>query len=298
VTKRKLIEVALPLEEINRQSAREKSIRHGHPSTLHLWWARRPLATARAVLVDGATESIVRHVAERLRRNDIVQVQHSPTSIGIALANHLRAKWNAGRVSVGELWEYHLRYPYLARLRDKAVLTDAVEAVMNDMAWDAHGFALASGYDDATGDFLGLRIPAEDQPPAITDQTLLVAPALARAQRDRERGEQRPASTSGASTTAAGGDPAPKVATPIVPAIQNVNYTARVDLKPADDLASQVKSIVEEVLVHLQRADPDSFEIRIKIDASRRGGFDTSVARTVKENGSTLGFKGQGFTGE
>jgi putative DNA methylase len=50
VPKRKLIEVALPLEEINKQSAREKSIRHGHPSTLHLWWARRPLATARAVL--------------------------------------------------------------------------------------------------------------------------------------------------------------------------------------------------------------------------------------------------------
>lgn len=48
--KRKLIEVALPLEAINRESAREKSIRHGHPSTLHLWWARRPLAAARAVL--------------------------------------------------------------------------------------------------------------------------------------------------------------------------------------------------------------------------------------------------------
>ena len=39
--KPKLIEVALPLEDINRESAREKSIRHGHPSTLHLWWARR-----------------------------------------------------------------------------------------------------------------------------------------------------------------------------------------------------------------------------------------------------------------
>ncbi len=47
---KKLIEVSLPLEAINTESAREKSIRHGHPSTLHLWWARRPLATARAVL--------------------------------------------------------------------------------------------------------------------------------------------------------------------------------------------------------------------------------------------------------
>ncbi len=48
--KKKLIEVALPLEAINEASAKEKSIRHGHPSTLHLWWARRPLAACRAVL--------------------------------------------------------------------------------------------------------------------------------------------------------------------------------------------------------------------------------------------------------
>jgi putative DNA methylase len=50
VHKKKLIEVSIPLEDINAESAREKSIRHGHPSTLHLWWARRPLAAARAVL--------------------------------------------------------------------------------------------------------------------------------------------------------------------------------------------------------------------------------------------------------
>lgn len=50
MSSKKLIEVALPLEAINRESAREKSIRHGHPSTLHLWWARRPLAAARAVI--------------------------------------------------------------------------------------------------------------------------------------------------------------------------------------------------------------------------------------------------------
>jgi putative DNA methylase len=49
-TRKKLIEVALPLAAINKASAREKSIRHGHPSTLHLWWARRPLAAARAVI--------------------------------------------------------------------------------------------------------------------------------------------------------------------------------------------------------------------------------------------------------
>ncbi|WP_068492370.1 DUF1156 domain-containing protein [Pseudoclavibacter helvolus] len=71
MTKKKLIEVALPLEAINAQSAREKSIRHGHPSTLHLWWARRPLATARAVLfaqlVDDPSEDADRYREEAQR---------------------------------------------------------------------------------------------------------------------------------------------------------------------------------------------------------------------------------------
>lgn len=62
--KKKLIEVALPLEAINRESAREKSIRHGHPSTLHLWWARRPLATCRAVLFASVVDDPSAHPDE------------------------------------------------------------------------------------------------------------------------------------------------------------------------------------------------------------------------------------------
>ncbi|MDZ8089126.1 MAG: DUF1156 domain-containing protein [Nostoc sp. DedQUE12b] len=59
--RKKLIEVALPLEAINNESAREKSIRHGHPSTLHLWWARRPLATCRAVLFSSLVDDPSSH---------------------------------------------------------------------------------------------------------------------------------------------------------------------------------------------------------------------------------------------
>src|SRR5512147_3319820 len=50
ISPKKLIEVALPIDAINAAATKEKSIRHGHPSTLHLWWARRPLAAARAVI--------------------------------------------------------------------------------------------------------------------------------------------------------------------------------------------------------------------------------------------------------
>lgn len=59
--KKKLIEVALPLDAINAASAREKSIRHGHPSTLHLWWARRPLAAARAVIFSSLVDDPSSH---------------------------------------------------------------------------------------------------------------------------------------------------------------------------------------------------------------------------------------------
>ena len=48
---KRLAEVDFPIAEVSRHAAREKSIRHGHPSTLHLWWARRPLASSRAVLM-------------------------------------------------------------------------------------------------------------------------------------------------------------------------------------------------------------------------------------------------------
>src|SRR5215210_4393683 len=64
---RKLIEVALPLEKINLACAREKSIRHGHPSTLHLWWARRPLAAARAVIFAQMVDDPSEYTKELLR---------------------------------------------------------------------------------------------------------------------------------------------------------------------------------------------------------------------------------------
>ena len=67
ITRKKLIEVALPLEKINIASAREKSIRHGHPSTLHLWWARRPLAAARAVIFAQMVDDPSEYTAELLR---------------------------------------------------------------------------------------------------------------------------------------------------------------------------------------------------------------------------------------
>jgi len=76
--RKKLIEVSLPLEAINKEAAREKSIRHGHPSTLHLWWARRPLAACRAVLfsslVDDPSEYMPDDESARIERERLFRI--------------------------------------------------------------------------------------------------------------------------------------------------------------------------------------------------------------------------------
>ena len=112
--KKKLIEVALPLEAINKASAREKSIRHGHPSTLHLWWARRPLAAARAVIfaqmVDDPsahpdlfpTEKAREKERQRLFRiiEDLVQWENTANEVVIERA---RAEiWQSWRAACAE----------------------------------------------------------------------------------------------------------------------------------------------------------------------------------------------------
>ena len=125
---RKLIEVALPLDDINEAAAREKSIRHGHPSTLHLWWARRPLAAARAVIFaqmvndPGYERSLGRGVnkekakIERERLFGIIRklVQWENTNNETVLAEAREEIWKSWR----ETCELNRNHPQAAQLFD------------------------------------------------------------------------------------------------------------------------------------------------------------------------------------
>ena len=248
---------------------------------------------------DGATDSIVRTAGERLLKQDVVINHFSMQGIAIELQNHLRSRWNSGRISVGELWEFHTRYPYLARLRDKQVLLDAVRSAMTDPAWEHLGFALADGYDEDTGDFVGLRVPIEDPGGPVVDTTLLVSPPLARAQREREA-----AAVVAPEPTEAGGigfaeqgaaRPAPRPAAAAPARIANARYSGTLDLQPQGDLREQVVMLVEELLEHIQAAEPDTFEIQVTIDAGKRQGFPEATVRVVRENGVQLGLSRSRF---
>lgn len=247
--------------------------------------------------VDGAADSIARFAGERLARDSAVQTGTSPASLAIALSGRLRSLWDKGHISVKELWETHHRYLYMPRLKDKNVLLAAIPTVMTDLAWNT-SFALADGYDEASGDYLGLRVPMEDSaPPAIVDTTLLVRPDLAIAQRDREKAAVAAATAGDNATT----EPAPSPDEPggVTPGAgpmthayvptPNVEFTATVDLKTSGNLPSQMKLLAEEILELIQRADPSTFDVRIEVEAGKSGGFDATTVRNIKENAATLG---------
>ena len=272
----------------------------------------QPLKIAAAKVV-GASDSVIRTVGERLAKTDIVIEYFSMQSIFLELQNHLRSRWNSGPLPIGELWDFHVRFPYLARLRDKTVLTDAITGAMTDAAWEQIGFALADGYDAASGDFVGLRLPLEDHMAVISDSTLLVSPVLARSQRDRETAAKNAAAANGpvsgegtsaeeskatgaASDVASPGTHGVSTSKPVYVAVENARYSGVIDVKTDSDLGSQLLKIAEELLVHLQSANPDTFEIRLTIDADKRDGFTTATVRPVRENGTTLGFTKNAFS--
>ena len=131
---KKLIEVALPLDDINAAAAREKSIRHGHPSTLHLWWARRPLAAARAVIFaqmvndpgfqngSGFQRGVNKHKAEARRARlfaiirDLVQWENTDNEEVLQAARD--AIWDSWR----ETCHLNRHHPQAAELFNPEVL--------------------------------------------------------------------------------------------------------------------------------------------------------------------------------
>ena len=167
--RRKLIEVDLPLDAINAESAREKSIRHGHPSTLHLWWARRPLASCRAVIfasmVDDPSScsdefpTQEAQAAERERLHDIIRRlvrwestdETNPQNVELLAG----ARWEIARS--------------VARSRDEAAPDqndrDAVMSYLNDKALPIYDPFCGGGSIPLEAQRLGLRAVGSDLNP-------------------------------------------------------------------------------------------------------------------------------------
>jgi hypothetical protein len=226
----------------------------------------------------------------------------------------LKSVWERGHVSVGDLWSFYRRYPYLSRLRDRSVLDQAVRSVLDEITWEMEGFALAQSFEESTGTYRGLTVPYEGSFGPISDTTLLVLPAVANQQRQAEREAtatatqqavpsavgEKPAvdgAPAGGREAARGGAPAGRTTGAISttpPPPSNVRFFGVAHVNP-ERYSRDLTRIAQEVLQHLAAVDGVDLEVTVEIRATTKDGFPDDKVRIVTENAKTLKFDQFGF---
>ena len=249
------------------------------------------------IRADGAKERLAERASDKLCQLDLLRTVHGPRSIRYDLDNRLPSVWQRGHIRVGELWGYYCRHPYLPRLSERGVLDNGIVDVASEATWATEAFAIATGYDEQYGQYVGLVIPGQDLVGQITDQTLLVRPELAIAQREKEiterprRGVDKSDSGDGHGKTKKDDLPPPP---PPPPAPRNTRFFGVARISP-ERYARDLTRISQEIIQHLAAPDGVELEIRVEIAAHKADGYSDDKVRNVTENARTLKFETYGF---
>ena len=244
------------------------------------------------------TGSIAARASAKLVRDNHLNVVYTPVLLRLQLDRV--PLWPKDHISLSELWESLARYPYLPRLRDRAVLERAVADGPRQLLWESEGFAVADGYDEGSGRYLGLVCGGSLGRPAgaVTGATLLVKPAAALLQATadaasavRIEGEANAAATSvdeGSRQGADGPMPGPPAA------LRPHRFHGTVALDPRR-LNRDVAAVTDELVQHLTALMDADVEVTLDIEATSRDGFPDEVVRTVSENARALHVRSHGF---
>jgi hypothetical protein len=282
------------------------------------------------IKTDTAKDRLAERASDKLRAADMLRTVQGPPNIRLDLDRFLSSIWSAGHIAAGKLWEYYCQYVYLPRLAERSVLDRGIVAVFDQMVWDQDGFAVASGYDQASGRYAGLAVPQENMPPQVSDATLLVRPDRAIAQREQERTEQEAARAAAAAAAGAAGTgadtgtdsseagagtgPGKSASRPTAPAggspyggsapsggagttaaaPAHTRFYGTVRLDP-ERFGRDLNRLYQEVIQHLAAPEGVDLEITVEISASNKDGYSDEKARIVTENARTLKFDQYGF---
>jgi hypothetical protein len=254
------------------------------------------------VKAESQSTELALRVSEKLNREGALAAVHSARNIHHYLAGPLKAMWERGYVSAGELWNLYTTYPYLPRLRDRSVLEAGLRDMLNSITWEQDGFALATSRDNDSGEFDGLAIPHLDSFGLITDAALLVRPDIALHQRNAatpEPPDEGPVSGSEGTTfgdATSGGTIAPgteQVKVPAKPRAKTRFFGVfRVD---PQKYGRDLTRLQQEILPHLADADSGDLTITVEIEATRPDGFTDDKIRILTENSRVLKFEQSDF---
>ena len=267
--------------------------------------------TVDEIKTDTAKERLAERASDKLHNADLLRTVHGARLIRMDLDQHLSSVWQQGHIQVGKLWEYYCQYVYLPRLAERSVLDNGIRSVFDELTWDYDGFAVASGYDEATGKYVHLAIPHQDACPQITDFTLLVHPERATAQREAERtaleaaraaaAAERVQVAVGEEEQGSGETPLlvpdqknPNTPEPAAPGPRNTRFYGSVKLDP-ERYVRDFTRLCQEVIQHLAAPEGVDLEITVDITARKKDGYPDDKARIVTENARTLKFDPSGF---
>ncbi len=219
---------------------------------------------------------------------------YPPVLLRLHLDGPLAPLWEAGSVTVNEVWAAYARYLYLHRLKDLHVLLECVAAAPASTVWASEGLAVAEAADPRRpGRFVGLA--AGEMAASTRGTTLLVQPALAEAQAAEDR-------TAGAGSDAAGDAGQSPVGTTGVGSTGRAQPAAVVPHRfygvvaaDPDRLGRDAGRIAQEVVAHLHGLVGTDTEVTIEIRATNPDGFPETVVKIVSENAAALRFTDHGF---
>ncbi len=253
----------------------------------------------RETKAEGQSDSLAQRVSRRLGNDGSLSVRQSAANIRLAIGK-IPQIWQSGHVELGTLWGLYAQYTYMPRLRDRSVLTDGVLDM--PMLWQSDAFALATGYEEEAGRYIGLWTSDDKSAaPPMVDSLLIVRPDVAMVQRTQEAARAQADAIQGADASTVQqpsiGALTEDQAVPAGPPPVDVVFTRFFGVKTlsSDRIAADFRNVADEVIAHL-KSDPNArLTVRIEIEATDATGFDASQRRTVSENATTLKFDQSGF---
>ena len=245
---------------------------------------------------EGSQERLADRVSAKLRQGGLLATTYGMRNVRMDLDTALRAVWDKGHVSVGDLWRYYCRYPYLGRLRDRRVLEGALRSALDEMMWELDGFALAESYDQTTGTYRGLATHTQGSIGTLTDSVLVVHPKVAQ--------HPDPPATSSADAALSASPvgtrtvpvSTPGARSPVAARPENRRFFGVAKVDP-ERYGREFTRLAQEVLQHLA-GEGVSLEVTVEITATRSDGFAADKVRIVTENARTLKFDQYGFEDE
>ena len=263
------------------------------------------------VPVQSSPQAAVEWQSFRLSGQDALAVRASkklrPDNLLTALAGtELRRQmdqiplWRGDHVAIRQLVEDYARYLYLYRLKEPAVLLEAIRGGLGLLTWAKDSFAYADSFDEGAGRYRGLRY-GQQVPISESDPGILVRPEIARKQQEAETAPSvttgtaaasgAPPATTDGGAAAATGTPSPGPA----PAPKRFHGSVTLD---STRVGRDAGRIADEVIAHLAGLMGSAVKVTLEIEAEIPTGVPDNVVRTVTENSRTLKFTSHGFEKE